>query len=984
MVSFSVLGPLLVLRDGVEVSLRAQKVRTLLAVLLCRAGRPVPVPMIMDALWGDGPPPTAAKTLQVYVHRLRQALGDPSLVRHDAGSYRLVAERHDVDAITFEALVGRARATRQTGDLRHARSLLAEALSMWRGAAYSGVAETTALIADEVHRLSEQRLLAVEERIAIDLELGAHAEVIAELMALAVDHPYREVVRAHLMLALYRSGRRVEALEVYRTTSALFADELGIQPSPFLSRLHQALLVADPDLELDHGERVTVLPAELPPTTSTFVGRAGEVDRILDALRSHPPGALPVVGISGPAGIGKTTLALHVSHAVRALYPEGQLYANLRGAGPYPLSAAEVVGRFLRALGVDAPALPADLEDRVALYRSKIADRRVLVLLDNASDEDQVRQLLPGTGAAAVLITSRRTLGGIEASLLLELDGLGDGESLELFTRIAGRDRTSAEPAQATEIVRICAGLPLAIRIAAGRARQGRTRTLRRLASGLRDERTRLDLLVIGDLNVRTSLSWSYQALDERQRLAFKLLGLLDVPRFAPWVPAVMLGIPHAEAEEVLEQLVEAGLLSAEADRFHFHDLVQLYARERAELEHSAQERDAAVGRAIGGWLWLAEAAARRIPQDITAPIDRSAPDPVLTEDLVADPVAWFDLEHEALAAAAAQAGRHGFTTPAWALPAAAINYFPLRGLYEDWLTGHFLAVDVCARAGDRYGEAVLRRNLGFLRLMGVKEPARKVLPDPMETLRVFQIEGDRYGEADMLYLGALLYRFRGDFESSAAVGDLALDIADTIGYELGKVRVWHLRAVLSRERGDHAAATRYAERCLDVAERIGAIHGQVLALRELVIVNPTEPLRGRLRTAMTAGRDRGDRLLEAYLRLFVTDLDLAEGRPADRSAVAAAISVFAERSIGFGHALGLRVLGRIAQAEADHATAGHHFAAAATLFRTLKEPYELAVTLRDHARSSLAAGDPDAATHASAEADQILRRFDGLSSLSP
>lgn len=978
MIRFCVLGAIHFRCDDQEIVITAAKQRVLLAVLLCRAGRPVAVPDLMDALWGSTPPATAVKTLQVYVHRLRRALGDSSLIRHDATGYWIDLGSHSVDAAIFEDLAAQGRNAWAAGDAGEARALLAEALAQWRGPAYVGASDLV-LVADEARRLEEQRLLAHEERIRADLELGAHAAVVGELTALITEHPYRETFREYLMLALYRSGRQTEALAAYRAARQLLVTELGVEPGPALRRLHESLLRArDPGLPA----LAPPIPVELPAATAAFTGRAKQTEQILDVLaRQGDHAAPPVVTVSGQAGVGKTALAVYTAHRLRSAYAEGQLFVDLRGASATPMSAREALGRFLRSLGVDGTAIPVTLDERIALYRSRIAPRRVLVLLDNAYGEEQVRPLLPGTGVSAALVTSRQRLAGLESALAVELDGLDPDEAVDLFAKIAGPERVDAEPESAAELTQLCAHLPLAIRITAGRATQRRHRSLSWLAESLRDARTRLDQLAVGDLDVRASLSSSYAAQDAPTRKAFRLLGLIEAPRFASWVLAAMLDTPVAYAETLLDRLVEARLLLVEPEspRYRFHDLVQLYARERADSEETEADRARAVFSALRAWLTVADEAARQLPQDITAPI--TGPTPRWRSGQVAeDPLAWFDAEHGALTAGVGQAATYGFDDLAWELAAVPVNYLPVRGLYEEWLNGHRRALDACVEAGNRYGEAVLQRNLGFLRLTGVKPPDRRVLAQPLDILQAFQEAGDRYGEADMLYLGALFYRLREDLHSSATFGELALSIAEEIGYELGAVRVWHLRAVLSRERGDDDAARSHAQRCLDVAERIRAIHGQVLALRELVTVEPdpgsAEPLRQALRGAMDACWERGDRLLGAYLRLFAADLDLRAGRPCAVVAVTAAIAIFEERSIGFGHAIGLRMRGRIHQAQGETAAAREDLAQAVDILRRLREPFELAMTLTDLGLAQRDSGEHEACGETWREARDIFRRF--------
>jgi DNA-binding SARP family transcriptional activator len=488
-----VLGPLTVVTGHGRVALAAAMPRRLLSVLTCRAGQQVPVDMLIDALWDADPPPTARKTLQVYVRRLRQALGDVERIHHHAASYQLVLRPGELDAHRFEDLAARARRAHSGGDLRCAGALFGEALGLWRGEPYADVTDL-AVVADEATRLREQRLQAMEDRFEVDLELGRHAELVPELVLLARRHPYRERLRGHLLLALYRSGRQAEALGVFRETRAFLAEELGIEPGTALRALHEQILRADSDLDRPSGGVSTSrrgresgpgadrlsrpVPRQLPSDVPAFTGRTeslAALDGLLPAGDRAPAGPVVVAAVAGGAGVGKTALAVHWAHRVTDRFGDGQLYVDLRGVAPTggPTTPAEAVRGFLDAFAVSTARIPPGLGAQAALYRSLLADKRVLVVLDNARDAAQVRPLLPGGPGCLVVVTSRDQLTSLvaaEGAHPLTLAPLTVREARELLIRRLGPERAAAAPEAVEEIIARCAGSPCALAVVAARA----------------------------------------------------------------------------------------------------------------------------------------------------------------------------------------------------------------------------------------------------------------------------------------------------------------------------------------------------------------------------------------------------------------------------------------------------------------------------------------------------------------------------------
>lgn len=590
---FEVLGPLRVRHAETSAPLTATMPRTLLGILLVRPNTPVPVDVLVDALWAGRRDPRAPSKLQLHVHRLRRALGDPGRIRFDAG-YLLQVGPGELDAERFETALTEATAT--PGPAR-AVELLRSALALWRGDPFAGVRDVP-MVRAEADRLAERRLTALERLYAAELACGHGSTIVAELGELARRHPLRERLQCLLMTALYQGSRRAEALAVYHRTRAALVRELALEPCAELRRLEHAMLTGDPALE---PEPVSVSgpPAHLPADITDFTGRVAELAAIcrhLSPAGTAPAGnpAMAVTAVAGRAGVGKTTLAIRVAHRLRTRYPDGQLYVDLHGTGTRPLDPAVVLATFLRALGVPGAAVPDDADERAALYRSRLAGRQLLVVLDDAAGEAQIQPLLPGTPGCAVLVTSRLRLAGLHGAQLVDLDVMDPEQAVELLGRIAGRRRVSDERGAAEQLVAHCGYLPLAVRVAGIRLGARPHWRLSRLAADLADEHRRLDGLRLGGLDVRASLAPSYQRLDETTRRAFRRIGLLDAPDFPAWVGAALLDVPRQQAEELLDALVDAQLLdvagrdSAGQVRYRCHELLRIYARELVTTDEPA------------------------------------------------------------------------------------------------------------------------------------------------------------------------------------------------------------------------------------------------------------------------------------------------------------------------------------------------------------------------------------------------------------
>ncbi|WP_432010327.1 BTAD domain-containing putative transcriptional regulator [Streptomyces cucumeris] len=610
---FTVLGPVRGWEGEEPLTTGSPQQRALLAALLLRGGRTVTAPELVDGLWGEEPPDAAIAALRTYASRLRKAFGgNADILVSESGGYAIRVGLGALDIDVAEQLATEAEKAQHSGDRVRARELLAQALDLWEGEPLAGVpgpyAETQRV------RISEFHLGLIETRLELDLELGHHTEAVSELTALTVAHPLRERLRELLMLALYRSGRQAEALAVYADTRRLLAEELGVDPCPELSELHSRILQADAALaapvetaETQLTGPVFVRPAQLPATVADFTGRTAFVDELSEHLTTDEGRVMAVSAVAGIGGVGKTTLAVHVAHTARARFPDGQLYVDLQGAGPVPAEPDTVLSAFLRALGIPDTAIPDELEERAALYRSTLDGRRVLTLLDNARDAAQVRPLLPGTEGCAALITSRTRMVDLESAHLVDLDVMSPEEALLLFTRIVGKERVDAERKAAMDVVAACGFLPLAIRIAASRLASRRTWTVSTLARKLADERRRLDELRAGDLAVKATFELGYGQLEPQQARAFRLLGLAEGPDISLAAAAALLELDPYDAEELMEALVDTSLLeSAAPGRYRFHDLVRLYARDCAERDQPPADRQSALSRLLDFYLAMA------------------------------------------------------------------------------------------------------------------------------------------------------------------------------------------------------------------------------------------------------------------------------------------------------------------------------------------------------------------------------------------
>ncbi|MFH8561517.1 AfsR/SARP family transcriptional regulator [Streptomyces sp. NPDC017988] len=1028
---FRLLGPVEAWREGRRLALGGPKPRALLAALLLEPGRVVSADALIDAIWGDRPPDTARSLIQSYVSALRRALS-PDVIETQPPGYLIHADADVVDRAAFERLTAQGRQAAAAGDHAGAARLLSEALALWRGPALGGIGETLRAMADQ---LEEARQAALEERIAADLaQAGRETELVAELTALVATHPTRERLRGQLMLSLYRLGRQADALAVYAEGRDVLAEELGIDPGPGLRAMHEAILRGDEellptprstpaagDVPVAGGERprahdvgpalAAPAPALLPPAIGDFTGREAQLSEIRAALTDTGTGwgtgagareAMPVVAVTGPGGVGKSVLGVTAAHRVADAYPDGQLYAELRGATD-PVAPGEVLGRLLRALGADPPEGDAERRD---LFRSLVAGRRLLLVLDDAGSESQVRPLLPGSATCGVLITARPRLAALPCTHRTDLDVLDTERGADLLARVAGERRVRDEPDAVRRIVELCGGLPLALRIAGARLATRRHWTARTLAERLADERHRLDELAVGDLEVRAGLSLSYQALDAPARTALRRLGLLAAPDVASWVVAALLDVSETEAERVVEQLIDAQLLHctvvdrAGQPRYRPHDLVQVYAAERAEAEDSPTERSGAVGRALGAGLWLTGRVASATPSgavelhrgflDSGGPVSAASDamrrlvrpvGPEATRRALADPSAWFEAEADAFAAAVERAAAYDLHTLACEAAAALCSSaYAVGNRFEAWWRSHDAALAAARRAEDHSGEALLLIGLGQLRY----EQDR--FAESQEYFRqaagLCAELGDARGRAAALAgLGSAL-REAGRLRAALDVLIQAVEGFRGLHDDPGLGLSCRFAGTVHLELGEHREAFGLLDESLRAYRRLGSRRGEALTVRSLSLVHRAlgayEEAERLADEAVGLLRVIGDPLMSAYAVQARAKCRFRLGRCEEAAAdLRDVLDTCRSHHDRFGEALALRTLGECELAAGRPDTAEKHLTAAAALWAALELPLPRARTLRDLAAAREAAGDRDQALALRAEAREVFTAYE-------
>lgn len=1010
---FRLLGPVEAWASDHPVQLGGTKPRTLLTVLLVEHDQVVPATRLIDAIWGSAPPDRARSVLQTYISTLRQVLaraGGADIIATRPPGYALRLAPHTLDRDVFERLLAQGRAAAADHRHRDAAELLRAASAQWRGAALGGT--ESGLLAGEAARLNDLRIATVEDRINADLALGRFDEVCAELADLVSRHPFRERLRGQLMRALSGLGRRPEALAVYQDARRALVEELGIEPGPELQAVQNAILRDDPALtgpdggqgrsrpvrveqpapgpaEQEPEATPRTAPAQLPPVPADFTGREVEVRALATALTDHAP-VVPVHVIAGKGGSGKSALAAQVAHTVAPAYPAGQLYADLHGMSEAPAEPREVLGRFLQALGIAPADLPETTEERVGRYRTLMAGKRMLVLLDDAGTEQQVRPLLPGTRGCSVIITSRSRLMGLAGLSVTELDVLGPDESMALLTKIVSAERIENEPAAARGIVAQCGGLPLAIRVAGARLASRQRWPLQLLADRLADERRRLDELSVGDQEVRASISLSYRTLDPQAQSALRILGLLGLPDFPSWIVAATLRLAEPEGEQTVERLVDAQLVDfTSVDglgdlRYRMHDLVRIFARERAEAEETVATRNQIVSQVVGHWLWLIQTITVGSPSGQLDILEKSrvasAPSEEVTRRVAANHRVWFDVEHNSMITAVEVAAGMGLDQVACDLARAMSTVeYSKTNRFDAWTRTHDAALQAARRSGNRYGEAILLS--GFGRLRCAQDRYTEAKDYLRQALDAFRQDKEEQGEATTLAELGEVCREQGHLAESLHFFGRASVIVEGLGDDNAIGYLRRLSGSVRIEQGDYPGAYQDLTEALAAYRRSGSRRGEAMTQRTLALYHRS---RGELDEALEqcsrsldGFRQVGDTLLEAYgLRALGKTLIRLDRLGEAEQPLHRSLAISQEAGDRWGQAATLRVLGELALSTGDLDQAERFLTLALRGWDELGLLLWRARTLRVLAALQTKRGDPEAAGAAAAEALSIFESY--------
>lgn len=993
---FRVLGPVEVEIDGELLHLGRRRERNLLAILALHLNRSVSAERLCELLWDGERPAGARRSLQSHVARLRSVLGrqpvtDAAQVVWDGHGYLLRARDEQVDACRFRALVARAAEAEEPA---HRAELLSSALDLWR--------EPLPAVTDDTLRLrlfaelDELRMRAAEDLLACKLQLGRHAEVIPQLARLVVEVPAGERLIELYMTALHQVGRRADALTVYGRTRATLADELGIEPGPALRDRYLTILQEEQDgpghpSAAAEAPAARSRPAQLPSETRAFVGRMAELAE-LDALLADLDadiGPVGIAAISGTAGVGKTALAMRWAHRVAERFPDGQLYLDLRGYDvEQPVTPGDALATLLRALGVDGAAIPYEQAERAATYRSLLAGRRVLVVLDNAATTAQVRPLLPGSAPCLVVVTSRDSLAGLvarEGARRLELDLLPLDAAIALLRVLIG-PRVSAEPAAARALARQCAQLPLALRVAAEFAASRPAVALSGLVGELDDEQERLERMNAGDdphTAVRAVFSWSYLHLPKVAGRMFRLLGLHPGHDLDQYAAAALAGMAVTQAGRLLDALSAAHLLRpTDAGRYAMHDLLRAYAAGLSLAHDSIAERTEALTRLLDHYTATAQAATEVLhpgAQPRPGPPDRATARPV-PDDAAA--LAWLDGERVNLVAAVTHAAAHGCPASAVTLAAQLSRYLDRGGHFPEALTvhdharraaeqlgsvedvvralidlglvhwrqgrydlaaEHFERAFTLARgAADTTGEARALTNLGIVR--GLQGRYGLAIEHLTEGLARFRDIGHRVGEAGALTNLGLVHERQGCYDKAADHFQQALRHARDVGDRVAQAHTLTNLGMVYERLGRYDDAAEHLGEALVHSRGVGDRVGEANALTDLGCVHEqlgayAEAIDHHEQALMLfrlAGDPRGqsDALNGLGAALFAAgQTNPAAARYSD------ALSLAVEIGDQFEEARARAGLGRARLASGDTRAAGEHWQRALALFELLDAP---------------------------------------------
>jgi DNA-binding SARP family transcriptional activator len=880
------LGPIEVREHGRALAIGGDRERLVLAVLLLNADRLTSTTQLVDAVWPD-PPPSAKPQLHNLISNLRRRLraaGDGFIVARPSG-YELRLGGNELDLVTFRSLVTRARQAAADQDWPRAMATYAEALALWRGPALADVPPSG--LGDQLRQsLEEERIAAAEARLDAGLALRRYPEILTEVAALIAEYPYRERLHELKMTALVGAGRRVDALDAYREAYRRLVDDLGVEPGHRLRDLEASILRGDD--RVPGASPPPPIPRQLPAATALLIGRDKLIAEACAELRVRAANTSSTMLLVGAGGVGKSALALAVGHHCAAEFPDGQLYADLRGSQDAPADPHHVLGRFLRAFGVVGAALPEDPDERIALYRSHVAGKRLLLVLDDAAGEGQVRPLLPTTAGSAAVVTSRRQLRALLDVARWTVPVLTVDTAVALFASVVGVERAGRAEEATTAIVALCGHLPLAVSVAAARLASRPEWTVEELRDRLAGERTRLDELSVGDLDVRASIALSYRWLDPAQRLLFRRLGMITAPDWPGWVAQYLVDQP-VPVDPALDQLVDAHLVEALGRdglgqaRFRLHDLAAAFARERGVAEDGAERRAEAVARVLAGWLGLATIADQKLDHGMTFavanPADLTVPE---VPGIAQAPTAWFELERVSLAAAVDQACRNGFTVIAGELALRQAGFLAQRSYDDDREQILAQALD---SARERGADALLVRLLGALFAVRAQRDRYAELPAiAAEQLAVARRVGDSRAEFQALTDAGRAARALSRFTEAADRLEEALAVAYRAGLPDGLLsRALHTLAVVHTDLAQPDRALPLLEEAVARSRSAGNARTTAIQLRsyavQLIEVGRLDEAQAALDEALAIADAIDDDRGRAWVEQAYAELDLRTGR---------------------------------------------------------------------------------------------------------
>ncbi|GIJ57401.1 AfsR/SARP family transcriptional regulator [Virgisporangium aurantiacum] len=879
-IEFGILGPLCATVDGRPVPVPAAKHRVLLGALLLQANRVVPVSTLLDHLWAGEPPPGARGTVHTYVHRLRRRFGRPDLIATDGDGYLINVPPGALDLHRFRDLLGRADEAVLDADPVAESVHLRAALAVWRGPALADVA--SASLEAYARTLDEERLRVIERSVDAELSTGRHADLIPELRGLTVEQPLRERFWQQLMLALYRSGRQAEALEAFRAIDRKLRSDLGIEPGADLRALHRAMLageVAGPPVPAAPAPR-WVAPRQLPADIRGFVGREAALDAMDAPVGDTTVPAVTVIG--GPAGVGKTTLAVHWAHRVADLFPDGHLYANLRGFDPggTPRSASEVLRGFLGAMRVPPHEIPSDPDAQAGLYRSLLSGRRMLVVLDNARDAEQVRPLLPGSAGNMVVVTSRdrlTSLIALDGAHPVTLDVLSVADATHLLNGRIGARRVDADPAATAEVIGRCAALPLALTVVAARAALQPESSLGMLAAQIRGAQADLSVFQDPDpaADLRAVFSWSFQTISPAAARLFRLLGLHPGPDIGERAAASLSGVPLVEVRPLLAELATANVIAeSSARRYSFHDLLRAFAIEQAGRHETEPQRRDAMGRLVDHYVHSGYTAARllnaqRDPITVAPHRPGVTPEPVDDDHRASE---WFVAEHAVLLAMIPAAAAQGFDVHAWQLAWVFADALDRRGFWHEIIDTQLVAIAAADRLADRRAGAQSRRNLsrgyGLLSrydealamlnealdlysergndigranthraiswILGRQDRVDEAIVHATHAMRLFRAGGDRAGQGRALNSLGWMHSRLGRHRQAVVYCEESLRLQADGGGAYSVAVTWDTLGFARYHLGQYDEAITCLQRAVDLLGEVGARYSQANALAHL------------------------------------------------------------------------------------------------------------------------------------------------------